>query len=310
MARAVVAERTTVRRTGFTAFWRKWGVYYLMMFPWLLIFFIFTVIPVLAAFGLSFTYFDMLQPPRFLGASNYRILFVDDSIFYTTIRNTIYFAFISGPLGFFLSFFFAWLIHQVRGRALFATALYAPAMTSSIVLAIFFKQNLFSGDQYGILNHFLLSLGVVQEPIIWLQNQGTLMPVVILVSLWASINTGFLIWLAALGSVSQELYEAARIDGIRNRFQEMWYVTLPSLKPQILLTSVLAIVAAFGQYEIQQQLAGLPSPLYAVDTIVMHMLDYAFIRFEMGYASAIAVILFIVSFGCSRLLFRVFASDD
>jgi multiple sugar transport system permease protein len=310
MARAVVAERTTVRRTGFTAFWRKWGVYYLMMFPWLLIFFIFTVIPVLAAFGLSFTYFDMLQPPRFLGASNYRILFVDDSIFYTTIRNTIYFAFISGPLGFFLSFFFAWLIHQVRGRALFATALYAPAMTSSIVLAIFFKQNLFSGDQYGILNHFLLSLGVVQEPIIWLQNQGTLMPVVILVSLWASINTGFLIWLAALGSVSQELYEAARIDGIRNRFQEMWYVTLPSLKPQILLTSVLAIVAAFGQYDIQQQLAGLPSPLYAVDTIVMHMLDYAFIRFEMGYASAIAVILFIVSFGCSRLLFRVFASDD
>jgi multiple sugar transport system permease protein len=310
MARAVVAERTTVRRTGFTAFWRKWGVYYLMMFPWLVIFFIFTVIPVLAAFGLSFTYFDMLQPPRFLGASNYRILFVDDSIFYTTIRNTIYFAFISGPLGFFLSFFFAWLIHQVRGRALFATALYAPAMTSSIVLAIFFKQNLFSGDQYGILNHFLLSLGVVQEPIIWLQNQGTLMPVVILVSLWASINTGFLIWLAALGSVSQELYEAARIDGIRNRFQEMWYVTLPSLKPQILLTSVLAIVAAFGQYDIQQQLAGLPSPLYAVDTIVMHMLDYAFIRFEMGYASAIAVILFIVSFGCSRLLFRVFASDD
>jgi multiple sugar transport system permease protein len=198
----------------------------------------------------------------------------------------------------------------VRGRALFATALYAPAMTSSIVLAIFFKQNLFSGDQYGILNHFLIGLGAIQEPIIWLQNQGTLMPVVILVSLWASINTGFLIWLAALGSVSQELYEAGRIDGIRNRFQEMWYVTLPSLKPQILLTSVLAIVAAFGQYDIQQQLAGLPSPLYAVDTIVSHMLDYAFIRFEMGYASAIAVILFIVSFGCSRLLFRVFASDD
>jgi multiple sugar transport system permease protein len=310
MARAVVAERTTVRNTGFTAFWRKWGIYYLMMFPWLLIFFVFTVIPVLAAFGLSCTYFDMLQPPRFIGASNYRILFVDDSIFYTTIRNTIYFAFISGPLGFFLSFFFAWLIHQVRGRAIFATALYAPAMTSSIVLAIFFKQNLFSGDQYGILNHFLISLGAIQEPIIWLQNQGTLMPVVILVSLWASINTGFLIWLAALGSVSQDLYEAARIDGIRNRFQEMWYVTLPSLKPQILLTSVLAIVAAFGQYDIQQQLAGLPSPLYAVDTIVSHMLDYAFIRFEMGYASAIAVILFIVSFGCSRLLFRVFASDD
>ena len=310
MARVIVAERATVHRTGFLAFWRKWGVYYAMMAPWLIIFFLFTVIPVLAAFGLSFTYFDMLQPPRFLGLSNYQILFVDDNIFYTTLRNTLYFAFISGPLGFFLSFFFAWLIHQVRGRAIFATALYAPAMTSSIVLATFFKQNLFTGDQYGILNHFLIGLGVIQQPIIWLQNQATLMPVVIVVSLWASINTGFLIWLAALGSVPADLYEAGRIDGIRTRFQEMWYVTLPSLKPQILLTSVLAIVAAFGQFDIQTQLAGLPSPLYAVDTIVMHMLDYAFIRFEMGYASAIAVVLFIVSFGCSRLLFRVFASDD
>jgi multiple sugar transport system permease protein len=310
MARVIVAERTTVRRTGFAAFWRKWGVYYAMMAPWLIIFFLFTVIPVLAAFGLSFTYFDMLEPPRFLGLSNYQILFVDDNIFYTTLRNTLYFAFISGPLGFFLSFFFAWLIHQVRGRAIFSTALYAPAMTSSIVLATFFKGNLFTGDQYGILNHLLIGLGVIQQPIIWLQNQATLMPVVIVVSLWASINTGFLIWLAALGSVPADLYEAGRIDGIRTRFQEMWYVTLPSLKPQILLTSVLAIVAAFGQSDIQIQLAGLPSPLYAVDTIVMHMLDYAFIRFEMGYASAIAVILFITSFGCSRLLFRVFASDD
>ena len=310
MARVIVAERSTVRRTGFVAFWRKWGVYYAMMAPWLIIFFLFTVIPVLAAFGLSFTYFDMLEPPRFLGLSNYQILFVDDNIFYTTLRNTLYFAFISGPLGFFLSFFFAWLIHQVRGRAIFSTALYAPAMTSSIVLATFFKGNLFTGDQYGILNHLLIGLGVIQQPIIWLQNQATLMPVVIVVSLWASINTGFLIWLAALGSVPADLYEAGRIDGIRTRFQEMWYVTLPSLKPQILLTSVLAIVAAFGQSDIQIQLAGLPSPLYAVDTIVMHMLDYAFIRFEMGYASAIAVILFITSFGCSRLLFRVFASDD
>ncbi|MGI8913127.1 MAG: carbohydrate ABC transporter permease [Chloroflexota bacterium] len=310
MARAVVAERTTVRRTGFVAFWRKWGVYYLMMTPWLTIFFVFTIIPVLAAAGLSFTYFNMLTPPRFVGISNYQILFVDDDIFYTTLRNTLYFAFITGPLGFFLSFFFAWLIHQVRGRAFFATALYAPAMTGTIVLAIFFKQNLFTGDQYGILNHFLIGLGAIQQPIIWLQNQATLMPVVIVVTLWASISTGFLIWLAALGSVPADLYEAGRIDGIRSRFQEMWYVTLPSLKPQLLLTSVLAIVAAFGQFDIQTQLAGLPSPLYAVDTIVMHMLDYAFIRFEMGYASAIALILFVVSFGCSRLLFRVFSSDD
>lgn len=310
MARAVPAARATIRSAGFVAFWRRWGIYYLMMTPWLIIFFVFTVLPVLAAVGLSLTYFNLLEPPRFLGLTNYQLLFVDDDIFYITLRNTLYFAFITGPLGFFLSFFFAWLIHQVRGRAYFSIALYAPAMTSSIVLATFFKQNLFSGDQYGILNHFLISLGVIQNPIIWLQNQQTMMPVVIVVTLWASMNTGFLIWLAALGSVPQDLYEAGRIDGVRSRLQEMWYITLPSLKPQILLTSVLSIVAAFGQFQIQQQLAGLPSPLYAVDTIVMHMLDYAFIRFEMGYASAIAVILFLASFGCSRLLFRIFASDD
>ena len=310
MARAVAAPRATVRATGFMAFWRKWGIYYAMMAPWLIVFFVFTVLPVLAAFVLSFAYYNLLEPPRFLGLSNYQLLFVDDDIFYIALRNTIYFAFITGPLGFFLSFFFAWLIQQVRGRAYFSTALYAPAMTSGIVLATFFKQNLFTGDQYGILNHFLITLGVIQQPIIWLQNQATLMPVVIVVTLWSSMNTGFLIWLAALQGVNHELYEAGRIDGVRNRFQEMWYITLPSLKPQILLTSVLAIVAAFGQYQIPQQLAGLPSPNYAVDTIVMHLLDFAFIRFEMGYASAIAVVLFVVSFGCSRLLFRVFSSDE
>jgi len=310
VARVVTAQRTTIRATGLTAFWRKWGVYYLMMAPYLIIFFVFTVLPVLAAAGLSFTYYNLLQPPHFVGLANYQILFVDDDVFYTTLRNTIYFAFITGPLGFFLSFFFAWLIHQVRGRAYFSLALYAPAMTGAIVLTIFFKQNLFSGDQYGILNHFLIGLGVIQDPLIWLQDQRTLLPVVMVVTLWSSMNTGFLIWLAALGSVEQELYEAGRIDGIRNRIQEMWYVTLPSLKPQILLTSVLAIVAAFGQYQISQNLAGLPSPLYAVDTIVSHLWDYAFIRFEMGFASAIAVVLFVVSFGCSRLLFRLFASND
>lgn len=310
MARAVAAPRAAVRRTGVLAFWRKWGIFYAMMAPYLIIFTVFTVLPVVASVGLSLTYYNLLEPPRFIGLSNYQLLFVDDDIFYITLRNTIYFAFITGPLGFFLSFFFAWLIHQVRGKPVFSTALYAPAMTSSIVLAVFFKQILFSGDQYGLLNHLLISLGAIQEPIIWLQNEATMMPVVIVVTLWSSMNTGFLIWLAALGSVNTELYEAGRIDGIRNRFQEMWFITLPSLKPQILLTSVLAIVAAFGQYAIQQQLAGLPSPNYAVDTIVMHMLDYAFIRFEMGFASAIAVVLFIVSFGCSRLLFRLFASED
>ncbi|MCL5947112.1 MAG: sugar ABC transporter permease [Chloroflexi bacterium] len=310
MARAVSTPRVTMRGTGLVAFWRRWGIYYLMMTPWLAIFATFTVLPVLAAAGLSLTYFNLLEPPRFIGLTNYRLLFVDDDIFYVTVRNTLYFAFITGPLGFFLSFFFAWLIHQVRGRAFFSIALYTPAMTSAIVLATFFKQNLFTGDQYGILNHLLISLGIIQQPIIWLQDQRTMMPVVIIVTLWASMNTGFLIWLAALGSVPQDLYEAGKIDGVRSRLQEMWYITLPSLKPQILLTSVLSIVAAFGQFQIQQQLAGLPSPLYAVDTIVMHMLDYAFIRFEMGYASAIAVVLFLVSFGCSRLLFRIFASDE
>lgn len=289
---------------------RRWGIYYVFLAPFLTLFLVFTIIPVLAAGFLSLTYFNMLQPPRFIGLENYRLLFVEDDIFLIAVKNTIIFAVVTGPLGFVVSFVFAWLIHQIRFKAIYSLALYAPSLTSAVVVGVFFRANFFSGDKYGILNHLLISLGILDEPFIWLSDVRTMLPVIIVVTLWTSMNTGFLIWLAGLNNVPAELYEAGQIDGVASRLQEVWYITLPYMKPQILLNSVLATVAALGVFSIAFELAGLPSPLYAAHTIVAHLFDYAFIRFEMGYASAIAVVLFVLSFGLSRLFFRAFGSRD
>ncbi len=315
MAKDIAGRSEAMRPTRsksvfFLSGWRKWGVYYLFLAPFMTLFLVFTIIPVLAAGFLSFTYFNMLESPKFIGIENYRLLFVEDDIFLTSVKNTLTFAFVTGPVGFLLSFTFAWLIHQMRYKAIYSLAIYAPSLTSAVVIGVFFRDNFFSGDKYGILNHLLLSAGVLDEPFIWLQNVRTVLPVIIGVTLWTSMNTGFLIWLAGFNNVPEELYEAGRIDGVQSRFQEVWYITLPYMKPQILLNSVLATVAALGVFSITFELAGLPSPLYAAHTIVAHLFDYAFIRFEMGYASAIAVVLFMISFGLSQMFFRVFGSDD
>ncbi len=303
------ARAVPVRRGALASFWRKWGTHYLFMAPFLIFFTVFVVAPVLTAAYLSFTYFNVLEPPKWIGWTNYRLLFLEDDIFLIAIRNTLEFAVITGPVGFILSFLFAWLINPLKLKTILALCFYAPSIAGGVAMGVVWKI-VFSGDRYGYLNNFLLSIGAIEEPYQWLAQQSSIMPVIMFVSLWMSMGTGFLVFLAGLQTVRTDLYEAGRVDGISNPLQEVWYITLPMMKPQLLFGSVMAVVSGFSVFSVATALAGLPSPLYAGHTIVAHLYDYAFIRFEMGYAAAVAVILFVWTFGLGRILMRVFSSKN
>lgn len=281
---------------------------YLFVAPYMILFTLFTIGPVLAAIYLSFTYFNVLEPPRWIGWTNYRLLFLEDDIFLIAIKNTIVFAVISGPVGYIASFLLAWLINQLRRfRLAYTLAFYAPSMTSGVAMGVIW-QYFFSGDRYGLVNNFLINMGVMREPFLWLQDVRTQMPVVILVSLWMSMGAGFLAMLAGLQTVPEELYEAGAIDGIQSKFQEIWYITLPMMRPQLLFGAVMAVVNSFNVFGVAVALTGLPSPLYATHTIVAHLHDYAFIRYELGYACAIAMVLFVATFSLNRGLMKVFST--
>jgi multiple sugar transport system permease protein len=286
--------------------WSKYKTMYLFMTPFTILFIIFVIAPVLTAVYLSFTYFNMLESPSWINLSNYRLLFLEDDIFLIGVKNTLIFAVITGPLGYVVSFTLAWFINRLRFRQIYTLIFYAPSITSAIAMSVIWLY-LFANDRYGLLNYGLIELGLITEPVAWLQEQSTIMPVIIIISLWMSMGTSFLVFLAGLQSVPQELYEASWVDGITNPLQEVIYVTLPVMKPQLLFGAVMAIVNSFAVFQIAAQVAGLPSPLYAGHTIVAHLYMHGFIHFEMGYAAAIAVVLFIVTFVLARASMRLFS---
>ena len=288
---------------------RKTWVGYAFMMPFLILFVRFIILPVFISFGLSFTNYNMIESPDFIGITNYRLLILDDAEFLIALKNTLVFAFISGPIGFLGSFVMAWLINNLKARNLFSLAFYAPSITSGVALSTVWLY-FFSSDRYGLINNTLINLGIISEPIQWTQDVNTVLPVIILISIWMSMGTGFLTFLAGLQNLPQEINEAGMIDGIRNRFQELIYITLPQMKPQLLFGAINAAVGAFGVFDIAVSVAGLPSPDYAAHTIVAHLYDYAFVRFEMGYASAVAIILFLITFVLGRIFMRVFSEKD
>ncbi len=282
---------------------------YLFMLPFIILFLIFVVAPVLTAVYLSFTYYNMLEAPRWIGLSNYRLLFVEDDVFITAIQNTLIFAAVTGPLSYILSFTLAWFINRVKLRQVYTLAFYAPSITSTIAMSVVWLY-FFANDRYGLINYGLMNIGLINEPISWLKEQATILPVIMIISLWMSLGTSFLVFLAGLQDVPRELYDAGAVDGIGNAFQEVWHITLPVMRPQLLFGAVMAIVNSFAVFGVAVQVAGLPSPLYAGHTIVAHLYDYGFIRFEMGYASAIAVVLFIATFVLSRWVMRILGDNE
>lgn len=295
---------------------RKWlareGAAYAFLSPYALLFVVFIVVPVGAAILLSLTYFDTIQPPRFIGLSNYIMLITQDEVFLKyVLPNTIAFAVIIGPGGYSLSFLLAWMLAQLPRvpRTVLALILYSPSMTSAVTMGVVWK-TLFSGDQNGYLNSFLIGLSLIQEPVQWLQSPRYLMPIMIIVTLWSSMGVGFLAMLAGVLEINPELYEAGSLDGIRNRWQEIFYITIPSMKPQMLFGAVMAIVGAFQAGSIGVTLSGSnPTPQNAGQLIVNHIEDYGFLRYEMGYAAAISVVLLLMVLFFSRLANRLFHEE-
>ena len=277
---------------------------YLMMFPFMLGFTLFTIVPVVISVLLAFTSFNMLEFPDWVGFSNYLTLFLDDEIFMTSLKNTLIIAIITGPFGYLLAFVFAWLINELPNklRVLMTLVFYAPSLAGN---AITVWALIFSSDIYGYANSFLIEWGFISQPITWLTNADYILPIVIVVQLWMSLGVNFLSLIAGLKGVDKTLYEAGAVDGIKNRWQELWYITLPSLKPQLMFSAVIQISSALGVGAVTTALCGFPSVSYAGHTIVNHLTDYGSLRYEMGYASAIATLLFLASIGLNKLIQKV-----
>lgn len=290
------------------AYWKKSFMGYIFMCPFLILFFIFIMVPVFVALGTSFTSFNMIQPAYWVGITNYKLLFLDDLIFLTAIKNTLIFACITGPIGYLMSFLAAWVINQLTIRNFFALAFYAPSITSGIAMSVIWMY-FFSNDRYGLFNNLLINIGIIREPILWTYDANYILPVIIFISIWMSMGTGFLVFLAGLQNVPREYYEAAAIDGIGNKYQELWFIAIPLLKPQLLFGAINSIVGSFGVFDIAVAVAGIPSPNYAAHTIVAHLYDYAFIRFQMGYASAVAMVLFLTTFLLGRMVMSMLSSE-
>lgn len=267
--------------------WEK----YVLIAPFALLFLVFGFIPVIVAVVLSFTSFNMFEPPKFVGLANYVNLVAFDDVFLIAVKNTLLLAIITGPASYLMCFMFAWLINELptKVRAVLTLVFYAPSISGG---AFLLWTLFFSSDMYGFFNAWGMSLGLINEPVLWLQSASNIMPIIIVVQLWTSIGVSFLAFIAGLQTVDRSLYEAAAIDGVKTRWQELWYITLPSMKPQLMFGAVMQITASLSIGSISIALVGFPSTDYAGHTILTHMHDFGNIRFELGYACAIATLLF------------------
>ena len=274
---------------------------YFMIAPFMILFFIFTVFPVILSIALSFTQFNMLEMPEPIFMDNYIRLFLDDDIFLKACQNTLVFAAITGPVSYLMSLLIAWFINELtpKIRALVTLVFYAPSISGSVYLI---WQTIFSDDSYGYANAWLLELGVITDPILWFHDEDYVMGLCIVVALWTSLGTSFLSFIAGLQTIDKSLYEAGAVDGVKNRWQELWYITLPTMKPQLMFGAVMSITGSFGFGSIVTALAGFPSVNYAAHTIMHCLEDYGGQRFEVGYSSAIAVVLFAIMLGCNLVI--------
>ena len=283
---------------------KKYRSSYLLMAPYMILFLLFTVIPVIASILISFTSFDMLSPPKWVGFLNYERMLLDDPIFFKVLKNTLIFAFLTGPLSYLLSFLFAWLINETGRvlRTVLTLVFYMPVLAGNIYFVWAF---LFNSDEFGVINGILMQLKIIQEPMGWLIDQNLVMWVLIIVQLWMSLGTGFLSFVAGFQSMNKTLFEAGAMDGIKNRWQELFHITIPSMAPQLMFGAVMQIGASFGVSAVITNLAGFPTTQYSADTIVTYILDVGTTRFEMGYASAFAVFLFVLMLLTNSIITRV-----
>ena len=294
----------TLRKHNMKVAWKKAKLRkmcYLFLAPYAILFTMFYVFPVVASIYYSFTYYNILEHPRFIGLQNYISLILQDDIFLIGVKNTLMIALITGPLGYILSFLFAWLINELPRwiRSIAVIVFYAPSIAGNcyVIFSVFFR-----GDAYGYVNAFLMSLGLIDTPRLWLIDPKYMLPICMVVILWMSMGSGFLSFVAGLQGVDRAQFEAGYMDGIKNRWQELWYITLPNMKPMLMFGAIMTITSSFGVADQTMALCGYPSTDYAARTIVTHLFDYGYSRFEMGYACAIATILFLMMILCNKAI--------
>lgn len=277
---------------------------YLYIAPFGLLFFTFTMLPVLASMVLGFTYYNVLESPTFIGLQNYRDLVATDDIFILALKNTLIVAVITGPIGYLMSIMFAWLINELSHtmRAIMVTVLYAPSISGG-AYTIF--TIIFSGDQYGWINSWLINWGLIDSPLQFTTDTRYMMLILCIVTIWMSLGTGFLSNVAGFRSIDRSLYEAGYVEGIRNRWQELWFITLPQMKPMLMFSAVMSITNAFSAGGVGDALFGFPSTEYATHTILNHINDYGGTRFEMGYACAMATVLFAMMVATNAIMRRL-----
>lgn len=264
---------------------------YAMIAPWFVLFTAFTIFPVGFSIVMSFANFNVLQPANFIGVGNYKDLVLNDPLFLTAFQNTFLLAIIVGPIGYILSFIMAWILNEFHRvlRTVLTVVLYAPSLAGT---AVAIWTLIFSSDSTGYLNALLIDWGLIAEPILWLQDPNYMLMIIIIVNLWMSFGIGFLSFIAGLQGVDRSQLEAGEIDGIKSRWQELWYIILPSMRPQLMFGAVMTISSSLAISG--SSLTGFPSTGYATHTIIDHVMDYGLIRFELGYASAITVVLFLM----------------
>jgi len=289
------------QKEPFSVVWQRHKSKYMMILPFGVLFILFTFLPVVIAMVLSLTSFNMAELPKFVGFENYINLIVQDDIFLIAVKNTFVLALVTGPLSYIMCFLFAWLINELPPvpRAILTLVFYAPSLSGQ---AFLFWKLCFSSDTYGFANAWFMKLGLIDEPILFFSTAEAILPILIVVQLWLSLGVSFLSFIAGLQTVDKSLYEAAAVEGIKNRWQELWFITLPSMKPQLMFGAVMQITNSLSISAISTELAGFPSVSYAGHTILVHLHDYGNVRYEMGYACTIAVVLFFIMLLCNVLV--------
>lgn len=292
-----------------SAVWKKHKYKYLMIAPFGILFIAFTLLPVLVSIVLSFTSFNMVEVPQFVGWKNYLDLVVYDPVFLTAIKNTLFFAIITGPVSYIMCFLFAWMVNDLPRipRAIMTLVFYAPSISGNAYLV---WKLLFSSDSYGWVNAWLMKLGITQEAVYWLVTKEYIMPILIIVQLWLSLGVSFLTFIAGFQNLDKSLLEAGSVEGIKNRWQELWYIILPSMKPQLMFGAVMQITGSLSVSQLSIDLVGFPSVSYAGHTILTHLHDYGNVRYELGYACTIAVILFLIMMFCNIVVQKLLRKLD
>ena len=283
---------------------KRYKIGYIMIAPFMLLFFFFQIIPVVASLLVGFTDYNMLEMPNWVWFDNYITLFLDDELFITALQNTLIFAVLVGPASFILSFVVAWFINELspRTRSIVTLIFYAPSISGGAYTIFGY---IFASDSYGLVNGWLLKFGFIDSPILFFTDVKWIMPLCVAIALWMSLGTSFLSFVAGLQGIDRSQFEAAAVDGITNRWQELWYVTLPNMKPQLIFGSVMSITGSFGFGDVVTALAGNPSTDYVAYTISHHIEEYGGARMEIGYSSAISFILFLIMITANSFIVKL-----